>query len=158
MAGLEGLLAGRVLGGRYLIEEVIGRGGMGAVYRALDERLGRRVAVKVITLTGGDPEVVERLRARFHREARAAAALPHHPNIVPVYDYGTDEALGLDYIVMELLRGSDLATRIAVARDVPVVSDMGPVECFGDRPDRLRPEPKRLALVGRQIVGAAGAQ
>lgn len=113
MAGLEGLLAGRVLGGRYLIEEVIGRGGMGAVYRALDERLGRRVAVKVITLVGGDPDAVERLRARFHREARAAAALPHHPNVVPVYDYGTDEDLGLDYIVMELLRGQDLATRMA---------------------------------------------
>jgi serine/threonine protein kinase len=120
MAGLEGLLAGRVLGGRYLIEEVIGRGGMGAVYRALDERLGRRVAVKVITLTGGDAEGVERLRARFHREARAAAALPHHPNIVPVYDYGTDEALGLDYIVMELLRGSDLATRIARSDSPPL--------------------------------------
>lgn len=121
MAGLEGLLAGRVLGGRYLIEEVIGRGGMGAVYQALDERLGRRVAVKVITLAGDDPDAVERLRARFHREARAAAALPHHPNVVPVYDYGTDEALGLDYIVMELLRGQDLATRLARA-DTPPLS------------------------------------
>ena len=121
MAGLEGLLAGRVLGGRYLIEEVIGRGGMGAVYQALDERLGRRVAVKVITLAGDDPAAVERLRARFHREARAAAALPHHPNVVPVYDYGTDEALGLDYIVMELLRGQDLATRLARA-DMPPLS------------------------------------
>ena len=120
MAGLEGLLAGRVLGARYLIEEVIGRGGMGAVYRALDERLGRRVAVKVITLAGGDPAGVERLRARFHREARAAAALPHHPNVVPVYDYGTDEALGLDYIVMELLRGADLATRLARSDPPPL--------------------------------------
>jgi serine/threonine protein kinase len=120
MAGLEGLLAGRVLGARYLIEEVIGRGGMGAVYRALDERLGRRVAVKVITLAGGDPAGAERLRARFHREARAAAALPHHPNVVPVYDYGTDEALGLDYIVMELLRGADLATRLARSDPPPL--------------------------------------
>ena len=103
-----------------LIEEVIGRGGMGAVYRALDERLGRRVAVKVITLAGGDPAGAERLRARFHREARAAAALPHHPNVVPVYDYGTDEALGLDYIVMELLRGADLATRLARSDPPPL--------------------------------------
>ena len=108
MAGLEGLLAGRVLGGRYLIEEVIGRGGMGVVYRALDERLGRRVAVKVITLVGGDKDAVERLRARFHREARAAAALPHHPNVVAVYDYGTDAALDVDFIAMELLSGRNL--------------------------------------------------
>lgn len=113
MSGLEGLLLGRVLGGRYRIEEVIGRGGMGAVYRSTDERLGRKVAVKVITVAmGDDPETRRRVRARFQREARAAAALPHHPNVVPVYDYGTDEELGLDYIVMELLQGHDLATRL----------------------------------------------
>ncbi|MBW3628392.1 MAG: protein kinase [Gemmatimonadetes bacterium] len=113
MTGLEGLLRGRVLGGRYRIEEVIGRGGMGAVYRSLDERLGRRVALKVITVAmGDDPDTRRRVRARFHREARAAAALPHHPNVVPVYDYGTDDELGLDYIVMELLEGHDLATHL----------------------------------------------
>jgi tRNA A-37 threonylcarbamoyl transferase component Bud32 len=113
MAGLESLLKGRELGGRYRIEEVIGRGGMGAVYRAIDQRLGRPVAVKVITASAGnDPEVRERLRARFKHEAASAAGLPHHPNVVPVYDYGTDDELGLDYIVMELLRGEDLATRL----------------------------------------------
>jgi serine/threonine protein kinase len=113
MAGLESLLKGRELAGRYRIEEVIGRGGMGAVYRATDQRLGRPVAVKVITASAGnDPEVRERLRARFRHEANAAANLPHHPNVVPVYDYGTDDELGLDYIVMELLRGEDLATRL----------------------------------------------
>ncbi|HET8655141.1 MAG TPA: protein kinase [Longimicrobiaceae bacterium] len=123
MSGLEGLLAGRVLGGRYLIEEVIGRGGMGAVYRAVDERLGRKVAVKVITVAApGEPEARERLRARFYREARAAAALPHHPNVVPVYDYGTDEALGIDYLVMELLRGSDLATRLSRSGAPPLAT------------------------------------
>ncbi|HEY0017644.1 MAG TPA: serine/threonine-protein kinase [Longimicrobium sp.] len=113
MAGLESLLKGRELAGRYRIEEVIGRGGMGAVYRATDQRLGRPVAVKVITASAGnDPEVRERLRARFRHEAASAARLPHHPNVVPVYDYGTDEELGLDYIVMELLRGQDLASRL----------------------------------------------
>ena len=123
MSGLEGLLLGRVLGGRYRIEEVIGRGGMGAVYRAVDERLGRRVALKVITVAmGDDPETRRRVRARFHREARAAAALPHHPNVVPVYDYGTDDELGLDFIVMELLQGHDLATRLARAGAPPLAT------------------------------------
>jgi tetratricopeptide (TPR) repeat protein len=114
MSGIEGLLLGRLLGDRYRIEEVIGRGGMGAVYRAVDERLGRQVAVKVITVSGGsEADSRERLRARFQREARAAAGLPHHPNVVPVYDYGSDPTLGLDYLVMELLRGNDLASSLA---------------------------------------------
>lgn len=121
MSGLESLLSGRVLGDRYRIEEVIGRGGMGAVYRAMDERLGRQVAVKVIIVTGADAEARDRVRARFHREARAAAALPHHPNVVPVYDYGTDDALDLDYLVMEMLRGEDLATRLA-RRGAPLLT------------------------------------
>ncbi len=114
MSGFESLLTGRVLVDRYRIEEVIGRGGMGAVYRATDERLGRHVAVKVITVMGAaDPAARERIRARFRHEAAAAARLPHHPNVVPVYDYGTDPSLGLDFIVMELLRGDDLAARLA---------------------------------------------
>lgn len=125
MSGLEGLLAGRLLGDRYRVEEVIGRGGMGAVYRATDERLGRQVALKVVTAgAGADAEARDRLRARFQREARAAAALPHHPNVVPVYDYGSDPTLGLDYIVMELLRGSDLATRLARAGPPPLAAAM----------------------------------
>ncbi len=123
MSGIEGLLAGRTLADRYRIEAVIGRGGMGAVYRATDERLGRAVAVKVITVSAGpDADARERLGARFLREARSAAALPHHPNVVPVYDYGTDEALGLDFLVMELLRGEDLATRLARSGPPPLTT------------------------------------
>lgn len=111
MKGIEGLLAGHTLAGRYRIEEVIGRGGFAAVYRARDETLQRTVAVKVIMVSSPDPESRQRIRARFHREARAAARL-QHPNVVTIFDFGTDPALGLDFLVMELLRGEDLAARV----------------------------------------------
>lgn len=119
MYGIEGLLAGRTLTDRYLIREVIGRGGMGAVYRAHDQRLGREVAVKVVTVAAPDPESHARLRSRFQREARAAARL-HHPNIVSVYDFGTDPDLGLDFLVMELLRGEDVASRLSRKGPPPI--------------------------------------
>ncbi|HEX8211434.1 MAG TPA: serine/threonine-protein kinase [Longimicrobium sp.] len=111
MYGIAGLLTGRTLAGRYRIDAVVGRGGMGAVYRATDERLGREVAVKVIGTGGADPGDHARLRARFHREARAVASL-RHPNVVAVYDFGTDAEVDLDFLVMELLRGEDLAARL----------------------------------------------
>jgi len=116
----EALLQGRRLGGRYRVLDPIGRGGMGAVYRAVDERLGRLVAVKILAVPALDPEARARVRARFLREARAAAALPHHPNVVTVFDYGTDEELGLDYLVMELLHGQDLARVLARAAPLPL--------------------------------------
>src|SRR3954471_20731445 len=111
MYGIAGLLTGRTLAGRYLIEAVIGRGGMGAVYRATDERLSRPVAVKVVGAVAADPAEHDRLRARFHREARAAAGL-RHPNVVQVHDFGTDPELDLDFLVMELLSGEDLSARL----------------------------------------------
>ena len=93
----------RVLGGRYLLEERIAAGGMGTVYAASDERLHRRVAVKVLKDgLAGD----ERFVTRFEREARAAAALSH-PNVAAVFDYGEDD--GTPFIVMELAAGRDLA-------------------------------------------------
>ncbi|HET6763054.1 MAG TPA: serine/threonine-protein kinase [Longimicrobiaceae bacterium] len=94
------------------MEAVIGRGGMGAVYRALDERLGRRVAVKVISVVAADQAEQTQLRARFVREAQVAARL-RHPNVVDVFDFGTDPELGMDYLVMELLDGEDLSARMA---------------------------------------------
>jgi serine/threonine-protein kinase len=121
MSGLEGLLAGRTLGGRYRIEEVIGRGGFAAVYRALDERLGRPAAVKVITLATSDAATREQIRRRFEREARVAASLDH-PNVVTVYDVGTDAELQLDFLVMELLRGEDLAHRLARPEPLPLAA------------------------------------
>jgi tRNA A-37 threonylcarbamoyl transferase component Bud32 len=111
MYGIAGLLTGRTLAGRYLVEAVIGRGGMGAVYRASDERLSRAVAVKVVGAVTNDPAEHDRLRARFHREARAAAAL-RHTNVVQVHDFGTDPELDLDFLVMELLHGEDLSARL----------------------------------------------
>lgn len=93
----------RVLRDRYLLEEEIARGGMGAVFVATDRRLDRRVAVKLLaSQLAGDPDLVE----RFKREARAAGSLGH-PNIANVFDYGQD---GRDhFIVMELAEGRDLA-------------------------------------------------
>ncbi|HET6233312.1 MAG TPA: TonB family protein [Longimicrobiaceae bacterium] len=124
MSGIEGLLAGRTLAGRYSVEKVIGRGGMGAVYRATDERLGRPVAVKVMMVPASDADSRERVRQRFLREAQAAARL-RHPNVVTVHDFGVDEELGLDYLVMELLEGEDLAAAMARAGRMPPATALG---------------------------------
>jgi|GEM_PF-119473 len=111
------MLQGRVLGGRYRVGDPIGAGGMGTVYHAVDQRLDRPVALKVVTL--GGREVRARARASFRREAEAAARLSNHPNVVPVYDYGTDPELDVDYLVMELLQGEDLSTRLQKTRRLP---------------------------------------
>lgn len=112
----ERLLVGRVLADRYEVEEKIGSGGMSVVYAGRDRRLGRPVAVKVVSLAAESPAERTGLRERFRREAASAARIPHHPNVVQVFDYGTDPELDLDFLVMELLRGRDLkeALRSAV--------------------------------------------
>ncbi len=89
--------------GVYRIEALLGRGGMAVVYEATDSRLGRRVALKVLTRERSEsPE----FRKRFLREAHFAASLDH-PNIVPIYDTGAEK--GLLYIAMRLVRGGNLA-------------------------------------------------
>jgi serine/threonine-protein kinase len=91
-----------VFGRRYRITERIGSGGMADVYKAIDETLGRTVAVKVLHQRyADDPDFVQ----RFRHEASAAANLSH-PAIVNIYDYGVEA--GTYYIVMELVRGTDL--------------------------------------------------
>jgi serine/threonine-protein kinase len=90
----------------YEVEAVLGRGGMGVVYRARDLRLKRPVALKML-LSGTYAARVE--RARFMREARAIAAL-RHPNVVQVYDVGEHE--GRSYFTMELMDGGSLALRL----------------------------------------------
>ncbi|HET7230530.1 MAG TPA: serine/threonine-protein kinase [Longimicrobium sp.] len=111
MSGILALLLGRHLCDRYRVESVIATGGMGSVCRAHDVKLERDVAVKVITAVAPDADEAGRLRARFHREATAAARL-RHPNVVTVHDFGTDPALGIDFLVMEMLAGEDLAARM----------------------------------------------
>ena len=97
-----------VVGGRYELGDILGRGGMAEVRRAVDTRLGRQVAVKQLrTDLATDPT----FQARFRREAQSAAGL-NHPTIVAVYDTGeeTDPVTGISipYIVMELVEGQTL--------------------------------------------------
>ena len=86
----------------YRIESLIGRGGMAVVYRAEDLRLGRKVALKLLTPQLADSE---QFRQRFIRESRLAASLDH-PNIVPIYEAG--EADGQLFIAMRYVLGPDL--------------------------------------------------
>src|SRR5579862_3006194 len=95
---------------RYVIEAVLGEGGMGRVYRALDPRLGRRVALKVMLAEGASETARAEAAARMDREARAAAAF-NHPNVVAIYEVG--EVDGSPYIAMELVAGSTLRARMA---------------------------------------------
>jgi eukaryotic-like serine/threonine-protein kinase len=90
---------------RYTIEALLGQGGMGCVYRAHDPRLGRRVALKVISDSQRDGQADAGANARLLREARAAAALDH-PNAVSIFDVGEHE--GTPFIVMELVLGRTL--------------------------------------------------
>lgn len=93
--------------GRYRLQRRLGAGGMASVWLAVDERLGRPVAIKVIADTLADDE---RWLTRFKREARAAAALSH-PGVVQVFDYGAED--GRPYLVMEYIPGENLAERLA---------------------------------------------
>jgi serine/threonine protein kinase len=102
------------LGAAYTIEGEIGRGGMGVVYRARDERLQRRVAIKVLP-----PELAfqQDIRERFTREAQTAARLSH-PHIVPIHSVG--EGRGLVYFVMGYVEGESVAARIRRRGQLPV--------------------------------------
>ena len=103
---MESTLTDRVLGGRYEIGPLLGRGGMADVYDAVDTRLSRAVAVKVLRpAMSARPDV----RRRFEDEARAAASLTHS-NVVAVFDTGEDD--GVPWIVMERLSGESLASRL----------------------------------------------
>ena len=121
----------RLLGGRYRLEESIGHGGMGTVWRGHDEVLGRPVAVKEVRFPPqlGEQEQ-EELRKRTLREARATASLSH-PNVVTTYDVVEED--GLPYIVMELLRACSLSD---------LLREEGPLP------------PHRVAQIGLEMLGA----
>ncbi len=121
---------GRVLAGRYRLDQVLGQGGMATIFRATDSKLGREVAVKVLRPEfGSDAQFVE----RFRHEAQAAASLSH-PNIVQVYDFGTDPAG--PYIVMEQVAGGDLSVALGEHGALP---------------------PTAVARIGQQVADALAA-
>jgi serine/threonine-protein kinase len=121
---------GIILGGRYRLDQVLGQGGMATIFRATDSGLGREVAVKVLRPEfGSDAQFVE----RFRHEAQAAASLSH-PNVVQVYDYGTDPAG--PYIVMEQVSGGDLSVALGEHGALP---------------------PTAVARIGQQVADALAA-
>ncbi len=124
--------AGALLVGRYRLGRRVGGGGMGAVHEARDERVGRRVAVKVL-----HPELARERQhiARFLREAKAAAGLLH-PHIVQVLDVSGSEGEGPPFLVMEFLSGQSLARM---------------------RKDEKKLAPGRVVRLARQLLSALGA-
>ena len=142
------LAAGAAVG-PYKILGLLGKGGMGEVYTARDERLERDVAVKILhSAYAADPD---RLR-RFDHEARAAAAL-NHPNILALYDTGTYE--GTPYLVSEILHGQTLRDllghgALVQRRAVEYGIAVAPCSASANAP---RPEPRMMPTLG----AAAGA-
>ncbi|MEU4822383.1 serine/threonine-protein kinase [Actinomadura sp. NPDC023710] len=127
-------MEGRLLAGRYRLASVVGRGGMGTVWRATDETLDREVAVKEVVLPAGlSDEERENRHRRTLREARASARL-NHPGVVTVHDVVDED--GRPWIVMELVRARSLQE---------VVEEDGPLP------------PGRVATIGAQIAGALRA-
>src|SRR5262249_22303225 len=102
-------LVGMLLGGRYRVGAALARGGMGSVYEARDERIGRAVAVKVLLPDLAREDVYVE---RFRRAAAASAALAH-ANIATTTDYGIDAEGGVCYLVMERIDGPPLSTVMA---------------------------------------------
>ncbi len=91
--------------GKYEVQGILGRGGMGVVYKAFDPAIQRQVAIKTITKSAMDPSELQYAIARFRHEAQAVGRLTH-PRIAAIYDYGEDAELA--YIVMELVHGKSL--------------------------------------------------
>ena len=158
---------GRLLDGRYRIGSRIARGGMASVYEAVDTRLDRTVAVKVMHPGLGDATTQDDSFARrFVREAKSAAGLSH-PNVVAVYDQGRDESGdGTTYLVMEYVPGHTLRDTItkeapmsperALAILDPVLSALGAAHRAGLIHRDVKPENVLIADDGRIKVADFG--
>src|SRR3954468_22617727 len=109
-------LQGRLIGGKFRIESLLGAGGMGNVYRAEQLSLAKPVAVKILH---HDLMTDETVVKRFEREARSASRLDH-PNLVRIIDFGRDTDTGVLFIAMELLTGRDLGQVIAQDGPLPL--------------------------------------
>jgi len=120
-------LVGKVLGGRFEIEALVNRGGMGKIYRATQRPLGRDVALKVLDIHDDGSE----FRDRFFLEASLCAKLAH-PNTIRIYDYGTTDD-GIYYIAMEFIHGESLQHLLNRAGAM---------------------DPTRVVHIGKQIAGA----
>ncbi len=154
----RGIDVGMTIEGKYRVDALIGRGGMGAVYRARDLRLDRDVAVKVVR---GELVASPEARDRFQREAQLAARL-QHPAIVTVFDYGTLPD-GAAYLVMEYVRGEDLRARLSKG---PAPGGRRRRPARGDRRGRRgrapreraasRPEARERAAAGSWRAEGAG--
>lgn len=110
----EQVHVGRLVAERYRLDELLGRGGYGSVYKGWDTHVGRDVAVKLLDLGDGTRtrEQIVELRERFRREAQAAQKI-NHRGVVKVFDFGVPEE-GESFLVMELLSGRDLSDELAL--------------------------------------------
>lgn len=109
--------------GRYEIVAELGRGAMGAVFRARDPKIDRTVAIKTISVPTSSSHDAEHYRQRFFREAQAAGRMSH-PGIVTIYDVGEDEAAGTPFIVMECVEGNSLDRLVAASPAGKLPHDM----------------------------------
>ena len=129
--------------GRYLVADLLGRGGMGVVYKAFDPELDRPLALKLVAVPDAGPDRAEGMRLRLSREARTLAQLSH-PNVVSVYDVGTFE--GSVFVAMEFVAGQTLRRWLKRSEHAP--RDI--VRVFGDAGTGLAAA-HRLGIVHRDF-------
>lgn len=137
-------LLGRLIDGRYEVRQRIAAGGMATVYLALDKRLERLVAVKVMHAAFGGESDQGEYASRFRREAKASARLTH-PGLVRVYDQGTDG--NLSYLTMEYVDGENLRMRLNHESTLTVGESLAMIEAILDALSAAH----RLGLVHRDV-------